>query len=404
MYSVGTPLVTATDENANNSFEEVTRETILKREELQAAVIKHTNRIIDQMNGSLREMETIINQNLSPIHLRRIIDFIREDIDPLKSFVKRISTHAEQIGSLKKDHELRTTVFYNSMRETSYSSESGHSVASYLVRRNARQISPPLLLTQRYRPEHATLARSERLSPSDLSGDRRSRSRRKLSDVHEEPTPFSNRRQSRRHSREDLKSRYIASRSRSKSVYLTPEGSPQRYPERLWTPDAFKKSQPSRRKSKKSVKIGYDTRGVSGEDDECPTCHKDEVDDIANRLVGMKADLDDGMSDDELQYRLEKDKNKGAVKCQDIPSKDGVGERESPSKASVNAETRRPWYTRIRDSTSKLADSCHLGMLEMVILILLAYIFYQWWKGIIYRLGIVYRVYTGIETRGVPRM
>ena len=60
------------------------------------------------------------------------------------------------------------------------------------------------------------------------------------------------------------------------------------------------------------------------------------------------------------------------------------------------------WCMRLKH---KLTGNTSMGALEKLIVLLVAYLGYQWWKGILYRLGVVYRVYTGdYDTRGVPSM
>lgn len=391
MYSVGSPMVSSAEAKANISYEEVTRDTIQKRENLQDSVIKHTNRIVDQVQRSLREMETIIDQDLSPIHLRRIIDFIREDIQPVKTFIKRISTHAEQIGSLKKEHELRKTMFYHSLRASSSSSstsDSDHSAASYLVRRNARRESP---------------AKSDRLHINDLSSETYT-----VHDCCGDYQDYS------RQSRKKHRARDCKARSRSKSVYLTPNCSPERLSVMLWTPPAYKKTRQSssgrsRREDNKQ------SRSRRREDNErCRDCRMrmidcrcQDVDEVDCVLDNLKETEECEMSNERLRGKAVKD-----MQCGDDCTLDFV---DAPVQTCIDTDDCKAmkvvstWPWRIMDWCKrlkyKLTGSSSVGTLEKLILLLVAYLGYQWWKGILYRLGVVYRVYTGgYDIRGAPSM
>ena len=378
-------MVTSAEAKANISYEEASRETIQKREDLQASVIKHTNRIVDQVNRSLREMETIINQDLSPIHLRRIIDFIREDLEPVKTFIRRISSHAEQIGSLKKEHEMRKTIFYHSLAESlsSTTSDSNHSAASYLVRRNARKGSP---------------AKSDRLHINDLSNE-----------TYTVNSPVACRGDYRDRSRESRRKcrkwtdNGCESRSRSKSAYFTPNCSPDRLPERLWTPPAYKRTDQTCSRRKESMNRCRDCRMRVVD---CRCQERDEVDCISDSLKEMRDKIDSELRlDNHKKHCKQCSKNSGdntKLEFLDAPVTALTVESSDVKVASTLPWRVIDWCMRLKH---KLTGNTSMGALEKLIVLLVAYLGYQWWKGILYRLGVVYRVYTGdYDTRGVPSM
>lgn len=139
MYSVGSPMLQVSE--TSSCYEEVTREAIQQREQLQKSIIRHTNQMISQINKSLKEMESILSQKLSPVHLRMIIGYIREDIQPVAGFINRISNHAELIGKMKKEHELKLKHELRDRTRSVSSDSSTISATTYLIDRNARRAS-----------------------------------------------------------------------------------------------------------------------------------------------------------------------------------------------------------------------------------------------------------------------
>ena len=122
----------------------ITAETIKQREELQKSVLKHTNRLINQLLKNLDEADNVIKKKLSPSHLQRLIDYLRDDIQPLRGFINKISLHAENLGTLKKEYELQGASGEPSLHNLSFSttaSESNSSFTRYMFDRRARAVS-----------------------------------------------------------------------------------------------------------------------------------------------------------------------------------------------------------------------------------------------------------------------
>lgn len=122
----------------------LTFETIKQREDLQNSVLKHSNRLIGQLLKNLDEAENVVHRRLSPSHLERLIRYLRDDIQPLRDFITRISLHAEKLGSLRKEYELqalygeRIKEFQASLTQCSSHSESSSSLTRYIIGRDER--------------------------------------------------------------------------------------------------------------------------------------------------------------------------------------------------------------------------------------------------------------------------
>lgn len=80
---------------------------IKDREELQKKVLRHSNRLINELLKKLDDAEHVVHKRLSPMHLEKLICHLRDDITPLKYLIVRISEHAERLGSMKRDEHLR---------------------------------------------------------------------------------------------------------------------------------------------------------------------------------------------------------------------------------------------------------------------------------------------------------
>ncbi|KAF6031770.1 hypothetical protein EB796_009927 [Bugula neritina] len=141
----------------------ITYETIKQRQDLQKSVLRHTNKLINQLLKNLNEADNVIKKNLSPGHLQRLISYLRNDIEPLPGFVSRISLHAENLGSMKKEFELQKA-FNESLHNISFStigSDSQSSFTRYMIDRAAREPSPIIPPKSPASPYHTPRARNE---------------------------------------------------------------------------------------------------------------------------------------------------------------------------------------------------------------------------------------------------
>ena len=83
----------------------ITHDTIVQRQELQKSLLKHSNRLIDQLLKNLDVADNLVKRKLSPSHIERQINYLRADIEPLRGFISRISLHAQNLGAMKKDDD-----------------------------------------------------------------------------------------------------------------------------------------------------------------------------------------------------------------------------------------------------------------------------------------------------------
>ena len=119
----------------------ITHDTIVQRQELQKSLLKHSNRLIDQLLKNLDVADNLVKRKLSPSHIERQINYLRADIEPLRGFISRISLHAQNLGAMKKEHELQgafTEGMNNLYTSLSSTGSDTSSVTRYLLDRNAR--------------------------------------------------------------------------------------------------------------------------------------------------------------------------------------------------------------------------------------------------------------------------
>ncbi|XP_067928296.1 uncharacterized protein [Watersipora subatra] len=121
----------------------ISSDTIRQREELQKSVLKHTNRLINQLLKNLDEADNVIKKRLSPSHLERLINYLRDDIQPLRGFINKISVHAENLGSMKKEYELQGAggEGLRTLSLSTTNSDSNSSFTRYMFDRTAREPS-----------------------------------------------------------------------------------------------------------------------------------------------------------------------------------------------------------------------------------------------------------------------
>lgn len=367
-------------------------------------------------------MDSVIKQKLSSIHLHRITNYIREDLEPIKSFIKRISTHSEQIGSMKKELEIKRR--YNESKfgnSFTTSSDSSHSMATYLVRRDARDeqsFSP-----QKSMPMHINeLSNSKAAYPKTKYTDRG----RTTHNKNRRPSvPKPNFKSTRR-----SQSRY-RSGSRScgcNSLYQTPESTPsstrifspstasprctyaQHKPKRhlnlspaaagcrLWTPPAFKKP---------NCQMYTQTSPCKPTKLNCRKCLK------------SKCQCDPGYITFRTPQRSRaRTTSQGisSAKCQTLGSKEDADDiTTTSSKVMTDSQSSTeelkgmlPYW--LRSKVSLWRDRCSWrisrrpGVFDITLGILLGYALWVWLGFLAHRLYVVYRIYTGAHKRTTPIM
>lgn len=403
-------MVSAKCIKSSSSYHEVTREALEQRERLQNSVIKHTHQIVDQVYKSLSEMESIINQKLSPAHIRRIINYIREDLQPLTGFIKRVSDHAEKIGSLKKDIELRNELQcacrrisnqepsdHSSCSTSSTSTHSLHSVASYLIKRNARQasLSPTRTAVTECRARKRSVTPCKR-SQSFNRADRPVRSMPGLSPTfkpHQTVPRECRTRQCTSTARRPSQTRPCnKSRTRSTSVYKTPDCSPKRAQvRRLWTPPAYKKrfttngcASPKR---EQTTWYNYNRK---------PSCSRCTL--IEERNAGNDSTYTTLTNTNTRRPLVETDTSDATSHSIDPLHMEGeqpVVCQDGTCDLNYNNSLLRRFKQRLSRGTTP-------GILESVVVTLIVYLIFRYLRVLTHRLAIVYKAYTGSEFKGIP--
>lgn len=98
------------------------KENIQQREDLQLSALDHVERMVAHLLRSIEEANAVVKKGLSPVHIRRVLDYLREDIEPLGDLIRRISATSEQLGSLRREYELLDCDQLESSSRTSSSS------------------------------------------------------------------------------------------------------------------------------------------------------------------------------------------------------------------------------------------------------------------------------------------
>lgn len=356
MHSVGRPMINISDTRHTYqcSYEEVSKDAVDHRLNLQKSVINHVGSILDEINQRLGEMESAINLKLSPIHLRRLIDYIKEDLQPLKGYVLRISNHGQHIGSLQKE-----------------------------------------LATKKWRQFE---------SPSTSDSDRISRSSSSLPRFGS--TYFSRHGSRRNHS---PKYRKLSHAESFHSLATAPS--------RLWTPTCFQKKTQVRENLQSSTKSTTATRRQNNNKLSSKQI-KTFTDFKTNNLDTTNSSEYD--SSCQLSSLLPGANTRSCEKGNPSSSliTDTTSETSTRISSLVGSASQLCWSLRSKLShfENRVRGECFVKLCSVVYVLLILLLINlslqwwlrgwwgQWWRRICYRLGVVYKLYTGRENCNLPIM